>query len=213
MSDWRTTDPVILTPILAAAKTSFHARGFHGTSTRDIASRAGVSLPTLYYHHENKEGILLAVLISAMESALARVSAAIDDGDDPREQFANGIEAVVLHMTADQELAASEGEIRYVETDNPLRRKYIDMRASLESQLDDVLRRGIADGCFQIDGDVKNMLRYLLGACRSAADWYRPDGPLTPADVAASYVEISLRAVGASLDLLKSLNHQESEKR
>ncbi|MFW0790478.1 TetR/AcrR family transcriptional regulator [Gordonia sp. CPCC 205333] len=200
MSDWRTTDPVSLTPILSAAKTAFHARGFHGTSTRDIASRAGVSLPTLYYHHDNKEGILLAVLINAMESALARVSAAIEDGTDPREQFANGIEAVMLHMTTDLELATSEDEIRYVSADNPLRRKYIDMRTSLEGQLEDVVRRGIADGEFHFDGDVKNMLRYLLGACRSTVDWYRPDGPLSAADVAASYVHISLRAVGAHLD-------------
>lgn len=197
MSDWRTTDPVPLTPILAAAKAAFHARGFHGTSTRDIASRAGVSLPTLYYHHDNKEGILLAVLLTAMDSALRRVTAAIDDGDTVIEQFSNGIEAVVLHMTADRELATSEDEIRYIESDNPLRRKYIGMRTTLQDQLEDVLLRGLYAGDFQFDGDVKNLLRYLLGACRSAADWYRPGGELTPADVAASYVETSLRAVGA----------------
>ncbi|MDL9937584.1 TetR/AcrR family transcriptional regulator [Gordonia sp. ABSL1-1] len=198
LTDWRSTRPTTLSPILVAAKKAFHQRGFHGTSTRDIASRAGVSLPTLYYHHENKQGILVAVLQAGVESSLARVRAAVAEGHTPVEQLSNAIEAIVIHMTADLELAATAGEFRYVEADHPRRADYVAVRSEMEDLISDILRRGIDAGDFHIDQDIKETQRYLLGACQAVTIWYRPDGARTPAEVARSYAATSLRAVGAT---------------
>ncbi len=195
--DWRKLEPLHLPITLVAAKDAFHERGFHGTSIRDIASRAGVSLPTLYYHHDNKQGILVAPLEAGMSSVLTRVHAAIADGDTPRQQLSNAIETIVLHMTADLQLASVGRELRYLDTDNPHRQHYVGMRTEMEDLLADVLERGIASGDFQIPGDAREVLRYLLGACQEITTWYRPDGPRTPEQVAVSYAATSLRAVGS----------------
>lgn len=48
--------------ILAAALQLFSRRGFHGTSMREIATAAGISLSTLTHHFPAKEQVLLAVL-------------------------------------------------------------------------------------------------------------------------------------------------------
>ncbi|MER2243924.1 helix-turn-helix domain-containing protein, partial [Rhodococcus sp. (in: high G+C Gram-positive bacteria)] len=56
---WRIVEPLTLTPLLTAALEVFHELGYHGASVRDIAKRAGVTVPTLYYHHGNKQGILV----------------------------------------------------------------------------------------------------------------------------------------------------------
>lgn len=196
-ADWRRIEPVALPPTLAAARNAFHARGFHGTSIRDIASRAEVSLPTLYYHHDNKLGILFALLEAGMRSVLDRVTAAVAEGDTPTDQLSNAIEAIVLHMTGDLELASVAGEFRHIEPDDPRRERYVAMRSEMEGMLADVLRRGIATGDFHVDGDVRITLRYLLGACQSVTTWYRPSGPLTPFEVAETYSATSLRALGA----------------
>ncbi|MEE4024895.1 TetR/AcrR family transcriptional regulator [Gordonia sp. PKS22-38] len=198
--DWRHVEPLYLPVTLAAAKDAFHERGFHGTSIRDIASRAGVSLPTLYYHHENKQGILVALLEAGISSILNRVRAAIADGDTPRQQLSNAIETIVLHMTADLQLASVGRELRYLDSDNPHRQHYVGMRTEMEDLLADVLRRGMASGDFQIPGNVREVLRYLLGACQEVTTWYRPEGARSPAQVAESYAATSLRAVGASSD-------------
>ncbi|WP_168698499.1 TetR/AcrR family transcriptional regulator [Gordonia paraffinivorans] len=195
--DWRRREPVPLPPTLVAAKRAFYERGFHGTSIRDIASRAGVSLPTLYYHHDNKLGILVELLEAAMTSVLAWVGAAIEAGDTPSEKLSNAIESIVLHMTSDLELASVAHEFRHLAADDPRRDNYVAMRTETENMLAEVIEAGRESGEFRFDEDIKDVLRYLFGACQAVTTWYRPSGARTPAEVARSYALISLRVVGA----------------
>jgi TetR/AcrR family transcriptional regulator len=48
--------------ILEAAAAEFALHGFTGTSTRTVATRAGVNHPALTYHFGNKEGLWRAVM-------------------------------------------------------------------------------------------------------------------------------------------------------
>ena len=48
--------------LLAAASALFAERGFHGTTARDIAARAGVNLAASNYHYGSKRDLYLAVL-------------------------------------------------------------------------------------------------------------------------------------------------------
>lgn len=48
--------------VLAAATDLFARRGFHGTSIRDIAERAGVNVAAGHYHYGSKKGLYLRVL-------------------------------------------------------------------------------------------------------------------------------------------------------
>jgi AcrR family transcriptional regulator len=48
--------------ILAAASRLFTRQGFHGTSTRDIAAQAGVSLGNIYNYFSTKEEIFVSLL-------------------------------------------------------------------------------------------------------------------------------------------------------
>lgn len=86
--DWRRLEPMELTPILSAALDAFYETGFHGTSVREIARRVGVTVPALYYHHENKEGLLIALLELSTSDVMARAYAAdADGGDDPVQRL------------------------------------------------------------------------------------------------------------------------------
>lgn len=64
--------------ILVEASRLFAARGFHGTSTRDIASAVGVRQPTLYSHFDSKHAILAALLDADLLPARGRVRTALD---------------------------------------------------------------------------------------------------------------------------------------
>ena len=48
--------------LLAAATELFARHGFHGTSIRDIAERAGANVAAGHYHYGSKEGLYLEVL-------------------------------------------------------------------------------------------------------------------------------------------------------
>src|SRR5271167_4159625 len=50
--------------IITAARRVFADKGFHGTTTRDLAMAAGVSEALLYKHFPNKEALFAAMQVS-----------------------------------------------------------------------------------------------------------------------------------------------------
>ena len=77
--------------LLAAAAHLFRQQGFDATSTRDIAAAAGMRSGSPFYHFENKQALLAAVMREGMRSALARqtkATAALPAQATPRERLA-----------------------------------------------------------------------------------------------------------------------------
>jgi AcrR family transcriptional regulator len=62
--------------LLAVAAHLFRLQGFDATSTRDIAAAAGMRSGSPFYHFENKQALLAAVMREGMRSALERQAAA-----------------------------------------------------------------------------------------------------------------------------------------
>ncbi|MDT4851513.1 HTH-type transcriptional repressor KstR2 [compost metagenome] len=63
---------------MRAAAKLFRQYGFAATSTRDIATAAGMRSGSPFYHFENKEALLAGVMHEGMQSALRRQTAAMD---------------------------------------------------------------------------------------------------------------------------------------
>ncbi|NLU84870.1 TetR/AcrR family transcriptional regulator [Rhodococcus sp. HNM0569] len=192
--DWRKLGSVELTPILSASLDVFYEYGYHGTTVREVARRVGVTVPALYYHHDSKEGLLIALLELSTADVLARVRAAdADGGDDAVLRLANVIEAIVLRMTTRPRLAALEGEVRYLSGEN--RRRYRAVRKGIEDVVLQIVRDGSARGVFDVD-DPAESTRAILGMCQSIPRWYHAEGTLSPQQVAERYVAITMRIVG-----------------
>ena len=66
--------------ILAAGITCFAARGFGATTTREVASAAGVNIATIAYHFGSKEGLYRAAIDRLYERLLAMRPALSMDG-------------------------------------------------------------------------------------------------------------------------------------
>ena len=61
--------------LLAAASDLFAERGFHRTTARDIAARAGVNLASGHYHYGSKKDLYLAVLRAQFADVRSRLAA------------------------------------------------------------------------------------------------------------------------------------------
>ncbi|WP_347037553.1 TetR/AcrR family transcriptional regulator [Glutamicibacter halophytocola] len=72
--------------LLDAAVTAFGNKGFHGTTTRDIAAAAGMSPAAVYVHHRTKEEILFQISAEGHRQILQVIhdSAAEDSGPTDR---------------------------------------------------------------------------------------------------------------------------------
>lgn len=63
--------------LLRSAARLFRQKGFHATSTRDIAAAAGMQSGSPFYHFKSKGTLLYAVMEEGMRSAIARQQAAL----------------------------------------------------------------------------------------------------------------------------------------
>ncbi|MEZ0075325.1 TetR/AcrR family transcriptional regulator [Planotetraspora sp. GP83] len=191
---WRVYEELSLPPILANAIEAFEEHGYHGTTVRDIARRVGVTVPALYYHYENKQALLVELLMSSIQTLLERCEAALAEaGDDPVRRFSALVECVVLNMAYRGSQGLLDSEIRSLEPEN--REKYVGLRDELEAKLHAIIMEGVDLGVFRTEYPVEAG-RAVLTMCQAVARWYRPSGPLPPGELAERYVAIGLGAVG-----------------
>ena len=190
----RTHEPVGAPAILKHALAAIEEHGYDGTTVRDIARRVGVTVPTLYYHFDNKQAILVELLMSSMELLLGRCRVALAEaGRNPVDRYVALITAIVEFMAQSGSHGLLDSEIRSLEPAN--RTKYIALRDELETQLHRIIADGVAQGAFTTAYPVETG-RAVLTMCQSIPRWFNPAGPLTPQQLAHRYVTIALDAVG-----------------
>ncbi len=92
--------------LLDAALLAFSESGFKGTSTRDIAERAGVHHPLITYHFRNKEELWRAAVDRVFRRFNAVLGQAYSAGENetPRSRTASVIRAYVRSAAAQPEL-------------------------------------------------------------------------------------------------------------
>jgi AcrR family transcriptional regulator len=188
-------EPDARSRLMAAAVDSFAAKGFHGTTTRDIASAAGMSPAALYVHHRSKEELLHRISRDGHDRTLALVQDAVASSTDPREQLLALVRAFVVHHAeghtgariVNYELAALSPE--HLEEIAATRRQ-------IEAEMRGVVERGVAAGTFTT-ADPHMTALALLSLGIDVARWYRDEGAWTPDQIAEHYCELALRIVGA----------------
>lgn len=79
--------------MIKSAVSLFKQKGFHRTTTREIAQTAGFSIGTLYEYIRQKEDILYLVVDSIYEQFCSRMEEAVSQGGNSGERLHNGIRA------------------------------------------------------------------------------------------------------------------------
>lgn len=195
IADWRHyTHDRTLPDILDAALDVFVKLGYHGTTVRAIATKAGLSVPGLYHHYPSKQDMLATLLRMSNEDVMARSKAALAvAGDNPRDRFTALVENIVLYMTHRRRLARAAREIHALE--EPYRSRHIALRDELEQMVLTEVEAACAGGEFRTT-DPQEATRAVLVLCQGVAEWYTPRGPKPPAEIAAQYVGFALALVG-----------------
>jgi AcrR family transcriptional regulator len=73
--------------ILERALPLFAARGYAGTTTRDLAKALGVTEPVIYRHFASKRALFLAVLSGAQDRILRALADALRGAEGARERL------------------------------------------------------------------------------------------------------------------------------
>lgn len=178
-----------------AAIQAFATKGFHATTTRDIAAAAGMSPAALYAHHRTKEELLWVIAVRGHEESRRLVLQAIKSNDDPVEQL-RGLAYSFAdfhareHATArvlNYELAALE----------PEHRAQIDaLRHEIDQRTRDLVQRGVESGAF-FTPDPTMAATAIISLGLDVSRWFGEGHRWTPEQVAEFYADAALRIVGA----------------
>ena len=178
------------------ALTLFAERGYRATSMRDIAEALGMRAPSLYNHVRSKEALLVEIMDSAMNRALADLRAAISSTDDVVEQLRYATESLVLQfLLYPREVTVSNNEIRSL--NEPHRSKIVAKRDEYGRGFRDLIERGCSLGLFHVESP--RLASYaILEMGNGAKVWFRKDDLYSEVEVARHYSEFALRIVGTT---------------
>jgi AcrR family transcriptional regulator len=179
--------------ILREACRIFRERGYHATSMRAIASALGMQPAALYYYYPGKEDLLFSIMNRAVDGLTAYVQEHIDPDAPAPEQLQ---QAITAHITAIadhlDELSVFLHEMKSL---NPKRREVLQAKsARYEHIFRDILHGGITRGELA-DVDPRLARFMIMAACNWLYNWYKPDGPYQPEDIAASFSDMMLHGL------------------
>ncbi len=181
--------------ILEVAERLFYVRGYKSTTVDAIAAELSVTKPFIYYHFHNKQDIL-HVLVERTMQRNADVFDGIDiengkPADVLRELCRRTVKLVIeirtsIAMFWREQKVMPENEKRYMHT----------MKQGHDAQLTRVIERGIDAGDFSVP-DPKLAVLFIQGMINWIYTWYRPEGRLTPGEIAEHVAAMTLRMVSA----------------
>jgi len=179
--------------IMLAAADAFAQRGFHATTTRDIASRAGLSPAGVYVHFASKEVLLFELSRRGHARARDLLVAAADAAPNPTEALRAIIGGFSRWHAEHYELGRIvQFEFRHLSSEH--REAVLGLRKDIDAVVAGVLRDGLATGEFEVD-DVPVTALALLSMAIDVARWYAPDVRRTPAAIETSYGDLAVRLV------------------
>ncbi len=181
--------------LLAAAVASFAVRGFHGTTTRDIASAAGLSPAAVYVHHRSKEDLLHLISSRGHERTLRLVRDTVAAADGPADRLAAFARAFAAHH-ARNHTTARVVNYELAALSEPHRAEVAAVRRAIEAEVRTLVEDGVRAGVFDVP-DPRMTTLALLSLGIDVSRWYDDDGALTPEEVGEHYAALALRMVGA----------------
>lgn len=193
-----TAEPDGAEAMLRVALSLFVEQGYHGTSMRDIAARAGVSVSAAYHYFPSKADMLRTIMVRVTEDLIADLETARDGaGPDPAARLAALARThVLLHTRRQDESFIGNSELRSLAPAD--RRKVVALRDRVGQVFKEVVAEGCRRGVFGQPYSAETV-RAILTMCTAVAGWYRANGPDRPEVVAERYAELALRLVGADL--------------
>lgn len=177
--------------VLSAAVDAMAEQGYHGTSVRDIALRAGMSSAALYHHFASKQDLLFTIMERGIDHLIrASEQACAEAGDDPEQRLRALVRVLVLtHSRHRKEAFIGSSEARSL---TPERRAIVTAKRNYQQRLmDNVVLYGTDRGVFA-PRDPRAASRAIVTMCISVATWYNEAGPSTPEQIADAYAEMAL---------------------
>jgi len=181
--------------IVRAAAQVFRKRGFHGTTMQQIAGAVGLQKGSLYHHIASKEELLHEVMMAGLTQLGERLEAVATSPLPPVDKLRQLIETHICYAAENLDVATVVLFEHQAMLGFPaLRNEYVSRRDFFESQFRKAIQEGVESGDVR-PVDVPVVAQALLGAHNWLVMWYRPQGRLSPREIAIIIADTFLRGL------------------
>lgn len=149
--------------ILRIADAIFAQEGEQGLQMKDLASRASVSLATLYQHYPSKDHVLGAIALERQRQVAARLRRSPVPGETAGERAGEVMMQELRTVQNHPEMAAALQRVANVP--NRSTSEYI---AGIREAMEEMVRSAIADGGEPATPEQLALLPTFLSACSGA---------------------------------------------
>lgn len=168
--------------IMRIAAKLFANKGYEGASLSEVAAQMDISKAALYHHIQNKEEILKEICDGVLVRQMKETKRMQKSGLSPRDQLRWFIREVIRGVTEDKDVM----QVIFENTNSlspEAREKVRKQKRKFDESLELILKDGIKTGDFHIP-DIKMAIFVIQGACSFGYQWYKPNGRLTPDEIA-----------------------------
>lgn len=174
--------------IIRAAAACFGGMGYRATALETIAARAGVSKVTLYKYVPSKEELLCRVFERILEASRAGLKRIVEQDLPADEKLRRIVRYQVMLLASHQPFLAvlfsEEGGLP-----PQMARRVAREKREYDASIERVIRQGIAARRIRAI-DPKLFVFAIDGMCNWMHKWYRPDGKLSPEEIAGAFVDL-----------------------
>jgi AcrR family transcriptional regulator len=161
--------------MLKAAASCFNAKGFSGTSLKDVADHLGLTDAALYYYVRNKEELVYQCYLRAAELGKEAMDRARCDGQCGFEQALLYIRYHVEIFVGDRGPVAIMSEIPSLKPAH--RNEILKISRRHSTAFEEILSAGIEDGSI-VNCDVRMTGNAIMGAINWIPKWFHGDKAL-----------------------------------
>lgn len=142
---WSEVTPEAARRLLVAAVDAFAERGYHATTTRDIAGRAGMSPAALYIHFKTKEELLHRISRIGHDRALTLLESAADGEGTATERLDGAVRAFV-RWHAERHTTARVVQYELDALAEEHRTEIVELRRRSDAAVRRIIGEGVAAG-------------------------------------------------------------------
>jgi len=151
---------------IRSAAAVFAEKGYHGSSTRDIAEHLGIKQGSLYYYFKSKEDALSEVCLYGMQDYVERMNKISASNQTFREKL---VATVTSHVTKYREkneaLRVYNAERLYLPESKRTRLK--ELGTGYRQQLEKIFEDGIKNGEVRDSIDCQFAAHAVIGMCNA----------------------------------------------
>lgn len=180
----RPANPAVRAGIMAAALELFAERGYDATSVTEVVERAGVTKGALYHYFSAKEDLLYEIYRDHLDQQMADLERILSSGDDPVTALHNVVENLVVTTITHLPVVTVFGRDMSRLSPQRFAALQADWRRYQEG-VRGLIKAAQNDGTFAGTTTPEIASWIIFGFTNSLPLWYQPDGPLSPAGIAA----------------------------